>query len=138
MKKEKPKVVFRQFEWDRDFRDVLEWDKEMKQIDQRRYLRAKTRRTLLREHRAEPEGLFIVEYAREKAGFLWLNTRYDIWKDERYIYLHYVFVVSKFRGMKIGSLMMKKAEEYARNKGINRLQLATHGLNSRAHRFYEQ
>lgn len=131
------KAIFRQFEWNRDFKDVLEWDKEMKQIDHRRYLRERTRRTLQKEYRKEPEGLLILECNDQKAGFLWLNTRYDIWKDDYYIYLHFVFIAPEFRGKGLGRVLMEKAEEYARSKGVGRLYLGTHGTNTKAHKLYE-
>ena len=128
---------FRSFVLEQDLHDVLEWDKEMKRIDQRRYLRKKTKRALFKEYCTEPGGLFILEYDREKAGFLWLNTRYDEWKDDFYIYLHFVFVAPQFRGMGFGKLLMEKADEYTRQKGIRRLYLGTHGMNTKAHQLYK-
>ena len=128
-----PKVLLRQFEWKKDIQTICEFHKDHVRINfpDSMYKEKLFKKTVKNEYEKEPEGFLIVVDPKtsKEIGFLWLNTRYDPYRETKYGYIHHIHLVPEFRGKEIGIVLMKTAEDYFRKKGVNFLQLGTYANN---------
>jgi ribosomal protein S18 acetylase RimI-like enzyme len=102
----------------------------------------KSRQTaeLFRGFLADANSLMILAEAEQPAGYLWaqFQDRPDSWAHQslRLLCVQHMAVAPQFQGRGVGTLLMKKAVETARSKGIHRIELDVWSFNSDAKRFY--
>jgi len=137
-----PKILLRQFEWKKDVQTICEFHKDHIQINfpDSRYKEKLFKKIVKNEYEKEPEGFLIVVDPKtaKDIGFLWLNTRYDPYREMKYGYIHHIHLVPEFRGKGIGTILMKTAEDYFRKKGVNFLQLGTYANNSASVKLFKK
>ena len=88
---------------------------------------------------AEPEfQVILVEYEEEIAGYLSYTWNYSIWNGKSYMNLDDLFVKEKFRGLKIGHELMRKAKSICENKSSGLIRWEVEKDNQKAIEFYER
>lgn len=90
----------------------------------------------------DPANLVLLAEAEQPAGYLWaqFQNRADGWARfaMRLLYIQHVAVAPGFRRKGIGSLLLNKAIEIARLKGIKRVELDVWSFNTDAKSFYSK
>lgn len=89
----------------------------------------------------EPKNtaIFIAQDSEKNPlGFIHLQTGYDYYNKEKHGHISDLIVSPDAEGRGIGSLLIAKAEEWARSKGYSWLTLSVFAENVRAKRIYEQ
>lgn len=83
--------------------------------------------------------IFIAENeSGARAGFIHLQTQADYFNGDKNGYVSDLSVEKSFEGRGIGSLLLAKAEEWARQKGYRMMTLYVFANNTRARRLYEK
>jgi len=134
-------ITFKQFNWKEDLQDILKWHKDMVKIDfpDSRYKRLLFQRILQKEYKEGPEGMMILMDESQKIGFLWLNIRYDPYRERKYGYVHYLYLIPRYRNRGLGQKLIKKTEEYFfKRKKLNIIQLGTGTHNIPALKLYKK
>ena len=72
------------------------------------------------------------------AGFIYLTTEADYFTGEKLGYISDLAVAPQAEGQGVGRLLMDAAEDWAREKGYQRLTLDVFAGNERARRVYEK
>jgi ribosomal protein S18 acetylase RimI-like enzyme len=87
-----------------------------------------------------PNGLLLLADDGETAGYLWaqFQERPADWArlELKYLSIHHLVVAPQFRRRGIGTLLLTKAIDMARDKGIKRVELDVWSFNSEAKHFY--
>lgn len=91
--------------------------------------------------------IFVASINNQIVGYESINT-YDYEPDEgddiwikiekNNIQIKQIAISKEFQGLKIGTLLLNKAKEYAKSIGINNIYLYASGQNKKAHKFYER
>lgn len=91
--------------------------------------------------------IFVALFNDKVVGYASINT-YDYEPDEgddiwieiekNNIQVKQIAISKEFQGLKIGTLLLSKAKEYAKSNGINNIYLYASGENKEAHKFYER
>lgn len=71
-------------------------------------------------------------YEPDEGDNLWITI------EKNNIQIKQIAISKEFQGLKIGTLLLDKAKEYAKSKGINNIYLYASGKNTKAHKFYER
>ena len=69
-------------------------------------------------------------------GSIFIETRYNYIKDQKYYYLNYLVVSKKYQGLGIGTKLLKKVEELAHYNSVDYIELTSSKEN--ACKFYEK
>ncbi len=87
-------------------------------------------------------AIFVAEAGGEVVGFVGVLARrvsHDLCeRDREYAYVTDLFVAEPFRRTGVGGRLMRAAEDFARNEGARRIQVAVLAANAGAHRLYLQ
>ncbi len=81
---------------------------------------------------------FVVEIDQQLVGYCSLVKQFSTWGAEHYLYLDCLFIKEVYRGRKIGSLLMKWVNGYAKEANCNEIQWQTPDFNTDAIRFYNR
>lgn len=74
----------------------------------------------------EPEGMKIVlDEKAEEIGFVWLEVKFDPYKDAFYGNIRYIHLVPKSRSRGVGTKLMKMIEEYFLKREVAEIRLGT-------------
>ncbi len=137
-----PKVSFRMLELEKDLELVCEFNHDHAAINfpGSRVIDEEFAKTIKRDLAESIDGLFMVEIDSEPVpiGFLCIIIKEDIFKGIKYCDVRYVHLIPEYRGRGIGTLMMEKANEYAKSKGAKELRLGTHADNRNSIVLYEK
>ncbi len=94
---------------------------------------------------SEKEGkIFVAEQDRKVIGFLWVYVEKEprdfMYTEPIYVFLHIGdFIVTRnFRGQGIGKALMRAVENYAKEKGIDKIKLQATAKNIQAREVYEK
>lgn len=138
------KIEFRQFNFEKDKEIVSEWGKDHTTINfpESIYNKEIFLSKIKKEYNIEPKGIFMITNFAftppKDIGFLWLNTKHDIHRQEDYGDIHYVHIIQEYRGKGIGKIMMRKADDYFKNKNVKNLRLGTSFNNKASIKLYEK
>lgn len=135
------KISFKKFILKEDLKYILVWHKDMVKIDfpDSKYKKSLFIKILEKEYKKEPGGFMIVMDGPKKIGFLWLNTRYDPYRNKKYGYIHYLYLIKEYRGLGLGKDLLKKAEDYfLKKKRLKIIQLGTGAHNLAALKLYNK
>ncbi len=69
-------------------------------------------------------------------GHIMIDIRTDIIKNKTVFYLNYVCVASSERNQGIGTLLLKKVEEIAKEKNVNSIEFTSNKRRLSAHSLY--
>ena len=142
MKVDKTTILFRPADWNKDIELLCEFNHDHAAINfpGSKPIDEEFKKTIKRDLAESPDGLLMVEIKgkKEPIGFLSLVIRNDIFKDIEYCDVRYVHLTPEYRGKGIGSIMMKKADIYAKEKGAKELRLGTHADNLPSIKLYEK
>ena len=69
-------------------------------------------------------------------GHIMIDIRNDIIKNKTVFYLNYVCVASSERNQGIGTLLLKKVEEIAKEKNVNSIEFTSNKRRLSAHSLY--
>lgn len=84
----------------------------------------------------KPLKCLVVEIDKELVGYASFMKQFSTWDASYYIYLDCLFLKEKVRGMKLGTKLMEKVKEYARQETCEMIQWQTPHFNTRAIKFY--
>lgn len=97
-------------------------------------------RDAFRDFLTDPNGLMLLAEEAQPAGYLWaqFQTRPDGWTrfGLRLLYIQHMAVAPQFRRKGVGALLLSRAVDIARRKGIKRVELDVWSFNSEAKCFY--
>lgn len=80
--------------------------------------------------------IFVAQIEHEVAGFLSLSIIPQIATEGDFARVAYLCVHEQFRGQKIGQTLLAFAEEIARQRGCDRMELHSSDHRKQAHQFY--
>ena len=80
-------------------------------------------------------SLIAVKY-NNVIGHIMIDIRTDIIKNKTVFYLNYVCVASSERNQGIGTLLLKKVEEIAKEKNVNSIEFTSNKRRLSAHSLY--
>jgi len=83
-------------------------------------------------------GVLLAEINGEVAGYCSYTWHYSIWLGSTYMNIDDVFVWEKFRGKKVGELLMHKAKEVCLANGAHRIKWEVEQDNYGAIKFYQR
>jgi len=78
----------------------------------------------------------IVEQDNSIIGYATFMKQFSTWDADFYIYLDCLFLKENIRGQGLGSSLMEKVKEYAKNKNCKIIQWQTPDFNQKAIDFY--
>jgi len=85
---------------------------------------------------------FLAKKDHEDVGYLWVELKeYKenvFTKSYRSVYIHHLNVIEKYRNLGVGSNLIEKVHNIARENGINKIELDYWADNEFAQRFYEK
>ena len=81
-------------------------------------------------------GALLAEINDEVVGYLSYTWNYSIWKGCGYMNLDDLFVINKYRGQKVGSHLMRYAQDFCVEKGIYSIRWEVQKDNLKAIEFY--
>ncbi len=81
------------------------------------------------------EALFVY-HQNEVAGYVSYYNKYSIWLGTKHLYIDDVFILKRFRGMKIGKALMHKIQEIGRHLDTDIIKWEVEIDNARAIKFY--
>ncbi len=93
-----------------------------------------------RKLKSENTFLFVAEIENKIVGYIfgWIARRSkNYWKTQKFGYICDLFVEINYHGFGIGKSLLEKAEEWFKEKGINKLCLEVYAKNP-AQNFYEK
>ncbi len=86
----------------------------------------------------DPSGFFKAKVDGEVVAFLACDCNwYSKYEGREVAEVHEIFVLPKYQGRGIGKALMKKAEEYGKERGRDLMELWVGIGNEKARRFYE-
>ncbi|RKG35657.1 GNAT family N-acetyltransferase [Acinetobacter guerrae] len=80
--------------------------------------------------------IFVAQIEHEVVGFLSLSIIAQIAVEGDFARVAYLCVDEKFRGQKVGQVLLDSAEEIARQRGCDRMELHSSDHRKQAHQFY--
>ncbi len=83
-------------------------------------------------------GVLLAEYDGIVAGYVSYTKSYSIWLGSDYLNIDDVFVLDKYRGQKLGELLMNGVKEMCKEEGIHSVKWEVESDNIGAIRFYER
>lgn len=83
-------------------------------------------------------GALIAKFDGKVAGYVSYTWNYSIWLGGDYMNIDDLFVWEKYRGKKIGELLMQKAKEICKRKNIERIRWEVQKDNIGAIKFYKR
>jgi diamine N-acetyltransferase len=99
-------------------------------------------RDAFRDFLADSTSLMLVAEEAKPAGYLWaqFQNRPDGWTrfGMRLLYIQHMAVAPQFRRRGVGTLLLKRSVDIARQAGIKRVELDVWSFNSEAKRFYAE
>jgi len=137
----KIQINFRPFIYEKNIETICEYHKDHIKINfpGTKFKKDIFKSQVEKEYTEEPEGMFIIE-DKEKTkdiGFLWLNTKEDIYKEQLFGDVHYIHLIKEYRGIGIGKNIMEKIDDYFKEKHVNELRIGTNYNNKAALQLYE-
>ena len=88
---------------------------------------------------ADPKfGILLAEVDGEIAGYASYASNYSIWRGGHYLNIDDVFVWERFRGLRVGEVLMREARAVCAALGLPRLRWEVEPDNAAAIRFYER
>lgn len=97
-------------------------------------------RDAFRNFLADPTSVMLVAEEAQLVGHLWaqFQNRPDGWtlSAQRLLHVQHMVVAPQYRRKGVGSLLLARAIEIARQEGIMRVELHVWSFNSEAKRFY--
>ena len=78
------------------------------------------------------ESINTYDYEPDEGDDIWIKI------EKNNIQIKQIAISKEFQGLKIGTLLLNKAKEYAKSIGINNIYLYASGQNKKAHKFYER
>lgn len=82
--------------------------------------------------------ILLAEVDNEIAGYLSYTYNYSIWLSSYLMNIDDVFIWEKFRGKKIGVVLMQKAKEICKERGLKRIKWEVEKNNEGAIKFYKR
>jgi len=83
-------------------------------------------------------GALIAEFNEQVAGYLSYTWNYSIWNGCEYMNLDDLFILSEFRGQKIGLHLMQQAKYICKEKKISLIRWEVEKNNLKAIEFYKR
>lgn len=97
-------------------------------------------RDAFQEFLADSTSLMLLAEEEVAAGYLWaqFQDRPESWAQlgQRLLYIQHMAIAPQFRRKGVGSLLLTRAIDIARQEGIKRIELDVWSFNSDARRFY--
>lgn len=91
-----------------------------------------------KEFADEPEGMSVVKSGEDVAGCLFLKTDWNPYRECAYGDVRNIYLTEKFRGRGNGTLLMRYADKYFREKKCKYVSLGTSAHNQAAIGLYEK
>jgi len=133
---------FRKFIYNKNIEKICDFHKEHIKINfpGSKFKKQIFKKQVKEAYKKEPKGMWVLTDKNGKiVGFLWLQTKMDVYKDTYYGDVHYVHVAPELRKQGLGKMLMKKTEEYfSKNKKITEYRLGTHVDNKAAYNLYKK
>ncbi len=83
-------------------------------------------------------GALLAEINSEVVGYLSYTWNYSIWNGCDYMNLDDLYVTSEYRGQKVGLHLMRYAQDFCADKGINLIRWEVQKDNIKAIKFYNK
>jgi len=134
--------VFREFEWRRDKNPVLEFQKDMYELNfpgfrvTPAFLQGFAHELREADRRSD-EALFVLDKDGQVCGFLWLAL-IGTMTDPCVGFIKNIYVAPPERGQGLGRLLLEKADEWFLDRGVRKAQLTASTVNQLAIELYEK
>ena len=93
---------------------------------------------LLEQLNKKPGIIYLARSNTQIIGFVAGRLEHDQDESFEYLWISDIVVTEKERGKGIGSLLLQKIEEYAKNQGISHLKIASLVVNKGAQKLYRK
>jgi ribosomal protein S18 acetylase RimI-like enzyme len=87
---------------------------------------------------SDNEEAWCAEINRQIVGFCTLSIRNSLWQESRMGHICELIVDEPFRGQKIGTKLIKKANNIAKKRGCKKIELDSAFHRKEAHSLYEK
>lgn len=81
---------------------------------------------------------FVCEYDGNVVGYFYLLDGIDIIENKKYLYLEYLCIDSKYRGLGISNHIMNFILDYAKNNNVKMIELTSNNHRVAAHGLYKK
>jgi len=134
--------IFRELDWKRDRRQVLEFQRDTYELN---FPGFRVTPAFLRDYEAQlrqsyqsgNDGLFVLECEQGLGGFLWVSLIATM-TDACVGFINNLYVAPEHRQRGLGRLLVEKADEWFRSRGVRRAQLTASTVNPVAIGLYEK
>jgi len=122
----------------------LECDHEIMRLngarprDMKRFVREHRKSFLSAYQRPGEQRIYAASVDDRLAGFIWVKIESEMEEMVPIGFIYSIFVRKGFRRNGVGTSLIRKAEDYCRTRGVDRLELIVNARNSKAFELYRR
>lgn len=87
---------------------------------------------------SDKSACFIAEINKEAVGYIAVGHKMTYFRKSRYLEVENIGVSPEFRSKGVGAMLIKKAKDWAKELGYQRLSVSSYFQNTKANEFYKR